>query len=106
MTTDALEWVADPFRTRFEWRADGALLLQPQGSPPEYPARLMDFLEHWARVAPDHDCDVPAAITLHPVAEQAHGFEVILIDSDSKRGHVASSVSHEDWHDLLEIRID
>lgn len=54
MTTDALEWVADPFRTRFEWRADGALLLQPQGSPPEHPARLMDFLEHWARVAPDH----------------------------------------------------
>jgi len=53
MPTDALEWVADPFPTRFERRADGALLLQPQGSLPEYPARLMDFLEHWARIAPD-----------------------------------------------------
>ena len=53
MAMEALQWVADPFRTQFERRADGTLLLQPQGTLPEYPARLMDFLEHWARVAPD-----------------------------------------------------
>src|SRR5689334_15394675 len=53
MTKDALEWVADPFLTRVERQADGALLLQPQGNLPEYPARLMDFLAHWAQLAPD-----------------------------------------------------
>jgi feruloyl-CoA synthase len=53
MARDVLRWVADPFRTHFERRADGTLLLQPQGALPESPPRLMDFLEHWARVAPD-----------------------------------------------------
>jgi feruloyl-CoA synthase len=53
MTKDALDWVADPFPARFERRTDGALLLQPQGTLPEHPARLMDFLEQWAQVAPD-----------------------------------------------------
>jgi feruloyl-CoA synthase len=45
---DELSWVADPFRTRFERRSDGALLLQPQGSLPAYPPRFMDFLKQWA----------------------------------------------------------
>ncbi len=53
MTHGGLEWDADPFRTHVERRPDGELLLQPQGTLPEYPARLMDFLEHWARLAPD-----------------------------------------------------
>jgi feruloyl-CoA synthase len=53
MTKDELHWVADPFRTRFERRTDGSVLLSPQGTLPEYPARLMDFLEHWAGVAPE-----------------------------------------------------
>jgi feruloyl-CoA synthase len=51
--TKALQWVADPFRTRFERRADGTLLLRPHGTLPESSARLMDFLEHWARLAPE-----------------------------------------------------
>jgi len=53
MAKVGLEWEADPFRTQVERRADGELLLQPQGTLPEYPARLMDFLEHWARIVPD-----------------------------------------------------
>ena len=51
--TQALQWVADPFRTEFEWRSDGSLLLRPQGTLAQYPSRLMDFLEHWARLAPE-----------------------------------------------------
>jgi feruloyl-CoA synthase len=53
MTTDELSWIADPFHTRFERRSDGTLLLQPQGTLREYPARFMDFLEHWAALAPE-----------------------------------------------------
>ena len=51
--TAALHWVADPFRTEVERRSDGSLLLRPQGTLPKYPARLMDFLEHWAALAPE-----------------------------------------------------
>ena len=51
--TAALQWVADPFRTEVERRSDGSLLLRPQGTLPEYPARLTDFLEHWAALAPE-----------------------------------------------------
>jgi hypothetical protein len=77
------------------------------GLPDDHGAIFPDrrLFEHFADFTNGIET-IAAAITLHPVAEQAHGFEVILIDSDSKRGHVASSVSHEDWHDLLEIRID
>ncbi|WP_129647519.1 feruloyl-CoA synthase [Peristeroidobacter agariperforans] len=63
MAKDELDWTADPFHTRCEWRPDGSILLQPQGTLPEYPARLMDWLEHWAGVAPER--------TL--IARRAHG---------------------------------
>ncbi|GFE79451.1 feruloyl-CoA synthase [Steroidobacter agaridevorans] len=63
MAKDELDWTADPFHTRFEPRAGGSVLLQPQGTLPAYPARLMDWLEHWAGVAP--------ARTL--VARRVHG---------------------------------
>jgi feruloyl-CoA synthase len=51
--TQTLQWVADPFRTQFERRADGSLLLRPLGRLPESSARLTDFLEHWARLVPE-----------------------------------------------------
>ncbi len=51
--SDALQWTADPFRTEFERRADGTLLLKPCDTLQPYPARLMDFLAQWASVAPD-----------------------------------------------------
>ncbi|WP_116811112.1 feruloyl-CoA synthase [Steroidobacter cummioxidans] len=53
MAKDELDWTADPFHTRFEPRPNGSILLQPQGALPEYPARLMDWLAHWAGVAPE-----------------------------------------------------
>jgi feruloyl-CoA synthase len=53
MANVGLEWDPDPFRTHVERRADRQLLLRPQGTLPEYPARLLDFLERWARIAPD-----------------------------------------------------
>ncbi|MEO8020169.1 MAG: feruloyl-CoA synthase [Pseudomonadota bacterium] len=52
MSSDARDWTADPFQTDFEIRADGAVLLKPRSALSHYPARLMDFLEHWAGVAP------------------------------------------------------
>jgi feruloyl-CoA synthase len=45
---DELQWIADPFRTRFERRSDGTILLQPQGVLHAYPPRHMDFLKQWA----------------------------------------------------------
>ena len=39
--TKALQWVADPFRTEFERRSDGSLLLRPQDALAEHPSRLM-----------------------------------------------------------------
>jgi feruloyl-CoA synthase len=45
---DELSWVADAFRTRFERRSDGTLLLHPHGTLAAYPPRFMDFLKQWA----------------------------------------------------------
>jgi feruloyl-CoA synthase len=45
---DELSWLADPFRTKFERRSDGVLLLHPQGPLGAYPPRFMDFLKQWA----------------------------------------------------------
>ncbi len=36
-----------------ERRADGAILLRARSSLPQYPAKLTERLEHWARLAPD-----------------------------------------------------
>lgn len=49
----SLTWTPDPFHIEVERRADGSLLLKPAGALPSYPERLMDALEHWARLAPD-----------------------------------------------------
>jgi len=40
-------------RASFMTRADGALLVTPLGSLPDYPARMTAHLEHWAAVAPE-----------------------------------------------------
>jgi len=53
MTADALNWTPDPFATDFERRADGSMLLTPRQQLASFPPRLMDYLEHWAHVAPD-----------------------------------------------------
>jgi feruloyl-CoA synthase len=47
-----LSWTADPFRTDVERRDDGTMYLRPSEPLTPYPERLMDSLEHWARVAP------------------------------------------------------
>jgi feruloyl-CoA synthase len=52
MNAVAATWVPDAFATKFERRADGSLLLHPVGELAAFPARLVDSLEHWARVAP------------------------------------------------------
>jgi feruloyl-CoA synthase len=49
----ALQWEPDPFRTEFERRADGSLLLRPVDELESYPDRLMDFLVQWAQAAPN-----------------------------------------------------
>ena len=49
----SLSWIADSFATRLEHRADQSILLRPVRTLGEFPARLMDSLEHWARTAPD-----------------------------------------------------
>src|SRR5690349_6414017 len=46
-------WTPDPFATQFERRADGSLILRPLGTLAPAPARLIDYLEQWARMAPD-----------------------------------------------------
>jgi feruloyl-CoA synthase len=46
-------WTPDPFATRVERRADGSLLLTPTRDLGRVPERLVDSLEHWARLAPD-----------------------------------------------------
>ena len=45
-------WQPDAFSTRFERRDDGTLFLYPEGEIAAYPARLTDWLEHWAQAAP------------------------------------------------------
>src|SRR5690606_13048111 len=45
-------WTADPFHTEVERRADGTLYLRPVEALSAYPERLMDWLEHWAKIAP------------------------------------------------------
>jgi feruloyl-CoA synthase len=52
MAAAPLTWTPDAFSTRFERRGDGAIILRPDGALPVYPQRLMDSLEHWARVVP------------------------------------------------------
>ncbi|HEY5760660.1 MAG TPA: feruloyl-CoA synthase [Steroidobacter sp.] len=47
-----LSWTADPFHTEVERRADGTLYLRPVEALSAFPDRLMDSLEHWAKVAP------------------------------------------------------
>jgi feruloyl-CoA synthase len=53
MNAGASSWTPDPFATQFERRDDGSLLLRPLGELAPTRPRLIDFLEHWARVAPD-----------------------------------------------------
>jgi len=53
MAASASDWTPDAFATQFERRADGTLLLEPLGELGAFPERLVDSLEHWARVAPD-----------------------------------------------------
>jgi len=53
MTAVATNWIPDPFATQFERRDDGSVILQPLRELEPYPPRLVDSLEHWARVAPD-----------------------------------------------------
>ncbi|GFE82287.1 feruloyl-CoA synthase [Steroidobacter agaridevorans] len=47
-----LSWTADPFHTEVERRADGTLYLRPTEALSAFPERLMDSLEHWAKIAP------------------------------------------------------
>lgn len=47
-----LSWIADPFHTEVERRSDGTLYLRPRQALSAFPERLMDSLEHWAKVAP------------------------------------------------------
>jgi feruloyl-CoA synthase len=42
-----------PGLVRFEQRADGALLVTPEGRLGPYPRRITERLEHWAAIAPD-----------------------------------------------------
>jgi feruloyl-CoA synthase len=53
MSSASTTWTPDPFRTRFERRDDGSLLLHPLDSLPAVPERLLDALEHWVGVAPE-----------------------------------------------------
>jgi feruloyl-CoA synthase len=53
MTASPAAWTPDPFTTDAELRSDGSILLRPRKPLEQYPARTMDALEHWARVAPD-----------------------------------------------------
>lgn len=43
----------DPLDTRFEHRPDGAIIARAAQHLGDYPQRLTERLEHWARVAPD-----------------------------------------------------
>jgi feruloyl-CoA synthase len=52
MTAVAASWTPDPFATQFERRGDGCLILRPLGKLSAHPLRLVDWLEHWAGVAP------------------------------------------------------
>ncbi|HEY6126187.1 MAG TPA: feruloyl-CoA synthase [Steroidobacteraceae bacterium] len=53
MTAAAASWTPDPFATQFERRGDGSLILRPLGELSPYPPTLVNYLEHWARTAPD-----------------------------------------------------
>ncbi len=52
MSTASTTWTPDAFDTEFERRDDGTLLLRPTGEIQPYPARLLDWLEHWAAEDP------------------------------------------------------
>src|SRR5688572_14027179 len=47
-----VSWTADPFRTEVERRADGTMVLRPVERLEPFPERLTDWLEQWARLAP------------------------------------------------------
>ncbi|HET9446858.1 MAG TPA: AMP-binding protein, partial [Steroidobacteraceae bacterium] len=51
--TAAHGWRPEPFLTDVERREDGTVLLRPRAALGQYPARLTDPLECWARAAPD-----------------------------------------------------
>lgn len=53
MSAVAASWTSDPFATHYERRDDGSLILRPVREIGPYPRRLVDSLEHWARVAPE-----------------------------------------------------
>jgi feruloyl-CoA synthase len=50
---DAAHSKLGPGPVRFARRADGALLVTPEGTLGAYPRRLTERLEHWAAVAPE-----------------------------------------------------
>ncbi|PWS34107.1 feruloyl-CoA synthase [Falsiroseomonas bella] len=50
---DAARKPLGPGPVRFARRADGALLVTPEGTLGAYPRRLTERLEHWAAVAPE-----------------------------------------------------
>jgi feruloyl-CoA synthase len=52
MSAPATSWTPDPFATQYERRDDGSLILTPRQQLAPFPERLVDSLEHWARVAP------------------------------------------------------
>src|SRR5512138_43453 len=53
MAAELARWTPDSFETEVERRADGSIILRPLSLLGEYPARTLDMLEHWARIAPE-----------------------------------------------------
>ncbi|HEX4025069.1 MAG TPA: feruloyl-CoA synthase [Steroidobacteraceae bacterium] len=53
MGADPLAWAPSSFAVEVERRTDGALILTPRTPLADYPRRVTDALEHWARLAPE-----------------------------------------------------
>ena len=53
MSVPVASWTPDPFATQFERADDGSLILRPLGKLAPTPVRLVDYLDHWARAAPN-----------------------------------------------------
>ena len=53
MNVPVAGWTPDPFATGFDRRDDGSLILRPLGELASTPPRFIDYLRHWAGVAPD-----------------------------------------------------